>query len=262
MPIIDGKRVLSRYTSLKLDELSSVDRPAQEGARALIMKRADDSNSPPVNKGNANMTDLEKAQAEIADLTAKLAKCESDMAALQAAADEEAKEGESAKLRAELADTKKALAAATDESVTVGGESFSKSEVGDASFRAMKAMATERDTARFEKRASEEFPLVVGSTAEKALVLAAVEKMDDATKAATMAILTAHQKMVAGGFDRIGTQYAGAPTVTAKAAAATFEGKVTEIAKRDGITQTAAMQKARGEFPEEFKAAYPDQAAN
>jgi len=41
MPIIDGKVVRSRYTSLKIAELSAVDRPAQSGALALIMKRDD-----------------------------------------------------------------------------------------------------------------------------------------------------------------------------------------------------------------------------
>lgn len=39
MPIIDGKRVRGTFTSLKLNELSSVDRPAQPGARMVIMKR-------------------------------------------------------------------------------------------------------------------------------------------------------------------------------------------------------------------------------
>ncbi len=45
MPIINGKVVRSRYTSLKLDELSAVDRPAQPGALATIMKRADERDS-------------------------------------------------------------------------------------------------------------------------------------------------------------------------------------------------------------------------
>lgn len=42
MPIVNGQKVRSRYTALKLGELSGVDRPAQIGARALIMKRAPD----------------------------------------------------------------------------------------------------------------------------------------------------------------------------------------------------------------------------
>lgn len=41
MPVIDGKVHRSRFTSLKLRELSSVDNPAQPGARMAIMKRHD-----------------------------------------------------------------------------------------------------------------------------------------------------------------------------------------------------------------------------
>lgn len=43
MPIIDGQVRRARYTSLKLNELSAVDRPAQPGALATIMKRAPDA---------------------------------------------------------------------------------------------------------------------------------------------------------------------------------------------------------------------------
>lgn len=39
MPVINGQVMRSRYTSLKLRELSSVDNPAQPGALALIRKR-------------------------------------------------------------------------------------------------------------------------------------------------------------------------------------------------------------------------------
>jgi hypothetical protein len=43
MPVIDGKVVRSRFTSLSLKELSAVDRPAQPGALAVIMKRRSDT---------------------------------------------------------------------------------------------------------------------------------------------------------------------------------------------------------------------------
>lgn len=41
MPVIGGKVVRARYTSLKLNEISSVDRPAQPGCVAVAMKRHD-----------------------------------------------------------------------------------------------------------------------------------------------------------------------------------------------------------------------------
>lgn len=44
MPIIDGKVVRARYTKLKLNEISSVDNPAQAGALAAIMKRDERGN--------------------------------------------------------------------------------------------------------------------------------------------------------------------------------------------------------------------------
>lgn len=242
MPIIDGKRVKARFTSLKLDELSSVDRPAQAGAKAVILKRHDGD----LQKGETTMPTIEELQAANAELTAKLAKAESDMAAMQEAMDEKDDECEK---------TKKALAAATDESVSVGGEVFKRSEVGDVSFRAMKAMAAERDRATFEKRADAEFRHVVGTTTQKALVLEAVEKMGGEAKDAMLAIMSAAEKMAAAGFNSIGTSYPGVQP-TAKAARATFDEKVAEIAKRDGISQTAAMQKARREFPDDFANAY------
>lgn len=42
MPIIDGKVVRARFTSLKLGEISSVDNPAQPGATATVIKRLED----------------------------------------------------------------------------------------------------------------------------------------------------------------------------------------------------------------------------
>jgi hypothetical protein len=38
MPIIDGEVVRARFHSLKINELSSVDRPAQPGALAVLLK--------------------------------------------------------------------------------------------------------------------------------------------------------------------------------------------------------------------------------
>ena len=42
MPIINGKKVRARYTSLKLGEISSVDNPAQPGALGSVIKRMED----------------------------------------------------------------------------------------------------------------------------------------------------------------------------------------------------------------------------
>lgn len=259
MPVIDGKPRKARFTSLKLDEVSSVDRPAQEGARAVILKRdeapTDKStpNNPDIEGGNEMAKTIEQLEAELAklqgentELQGKLAKAEADCADMK---------DKMSDMEEEHGKTKKALSDATDEVVKVGGEEFRKSEVGEPSFRAMKAMAAERDVARFEKQAQDEYPSLVGTVAEKALVLKARAAMGEDAQKALDAILTAAEKMTRAGFDRIGTGYGAEPTE--KAARATFDAKVSDIAKRDGIGRSQAMSKARREFPEEFATAYP-----
>jgi hypothetical protein len=61
MPIINGQVVRARFRKLKLDELSSVDRPAAIGAKAVIMKRD-------VSKGGNDMS------ADLMDRAATIAK--------------------------------------------------------------------------------------------------------------------------------------------------------------------------------------------
>ena len=46
MPMVDGKPVRARFTALKLGELSSVDKPAQPGATAVILKRDESQPAP------------------------------------------------------------------------------------------------------------------------------------------------------------------------------------------------------------------------
>lgn len=334
MPVIDGKVVRARYTHLKLHELSSVDRPAQPGAKMTIMKRdtrgeelveiakyvcEDDGAhsfsqvltenkfseqiwpytdaftqsirsivgdkglsgadrdakitasvgeflaavrtiSPDTEKQLAELINkrdvpmpktVEQLEGEVSTLKSQLETSASQLAIanksledLKAEADAKGKEAE---------ETKKALAAATDEVITVGGQELRKSEVGAANFTMAKAMRDERDTAIFEKRASEEFPNLVGTTTEKALVLKSIETLPEDAKKAATAILTAAEKMTAAGFDRIGTG-GGNNSPTEKAAEAGFMTKVAEVQKRDGIKQSDAMSKARQEFPEEFAA--------
>lgn len=57
MPVINGKVQRARYTSFKLNELSSVDNPAQVGALAHIMKRRE-----PVAKSTPNLTAIAVAK--------------------------------------------------------------------------------------------------------------------------------------------------------------------------------------------------------
>lgn len=343
MPVIDGKVRRSRFTSLKLRELSSVDNPAQPGARMAIMKRADEPD-PKIegevakylcdpdcaqsfldvlraNKFNQNVwpcvdalsqsirsivgdgsltggerdaqiaksveqflqavrdisPEVSKQLGELVrkregpmpktveELQAELNKANTDLAAANTRADTEKARADKAEgaLKAEQdahGETKKALTAATEETLKVGDVEVKKSEVGEAQFKLTKGLQDEARMARLEKRAGEEFPHVVGTPAEKALVLKTVEDLpaDDPTRKALEAVLTSAEKMVASGFDRLGGQ--GGQTPTEKAAQATFDTKVSEIMKRDNCTRHKAMGKARSEFPAEFAAAYPESA--
>lgn len=340
----DGSVSRARYTSLKLRELSSVDRPAQPGALAVCFKRDDGpdatviaevakyvcdedgahsfaevlsenkfsqeiwpftdalsqsirsivgdksltgadregrinasvaeflaavrSISPDtekrlaelISKRESDMTDLEKAQARVAELTGQLTSANALVASEKARAD--TAEGDLTTEKAAHVETKAALNKATDEVITVGGTELRKSEVGDANFSVAKALRDERDMAQFEKRAAEEFGHVTGTTAEKAALLKAIAGIaDEEVKKAAEAVLTAAEKMAASGFDRLGTGHGAPSTPTEKAAEDGFMVKVREVAKRDEITESEAMRKARIEFPAEF-AAYSGEAVN
>jgi len=188
--------------------------------------------------------DLAKANEEIGTLKAAVAKADKAKADAEAMA-EEAVEAEKA--------AQKALADATDEVIKVGDEDVRKSEVGAATFKSLKLMADDRDMARLEKRASDEFSHLPGTATEKALVLKGIEGMTDAAKAAATAMLTAAEKMAAAGFGRFGVNNSDVEP-TRKAAEGTFMSKVAEIQKRDNCKQADAMRKARMEFPQEFAA--------
>lgn len=155
--------------------------------------------------------------------------------------------------------TKGQLVAATEETIKVGEVEIKKSVVGPEQFAMAKALADERDLANLEKRAATEYPHVVGTTAEKAQVLKMVDSRaaDDPVRKSFEAIISSAEKMAAQGFESLGA--GGGASPTQKAAQGTFDQKVNEIAKRDGIARHAAMSKARSEFPAEYEAAYGEQ---
>jgi hypothetical protein len=346
MPVINGKVVRSRWSGFKMAELSSVDSPAQPGALATILKRADPAE---VRKGGASLlamavakyvdsedgahtfdevlqanlfeekiwpmtsalsqairsimgdttikqadreakvtqsvdeflaavrdlsptaekklaeliskgTDTmnwqeraEKAEAELVTTKASLASTTADLETAKAALTTE---------QGAHTTTKAALAEATDEVLKVGEKEVRKSKVGEDSFVMFKAQEDRAQTAELEKRATTEFPSVVGTATEKALVLKAAAVMDEPTRKAFDAIMTSAEKMAAASFKRFGHGGGndGPTEESVEKAVATYKGKVAEIVKRDSITEAQAMSKARTEFPAEFAAAYPDRA--
>jgi hypothetical protein len=196
---------------------------------------------------------LEQALAEISKLNGELEATKAKLTvAEQAALDAKEAEGKA----------KKALAEATDEVLKVGETEIKKSAVGDGNFAIFKAQEDRAQTAEFEKRASTDFGHVVGTPSEKALVLKARAGMTEAGQTALDAILTSAEKMAAAGFGRLGGRDGGDPSSDVGKAIATYKGKIADIVKRDNVAEHVAMSKAREEFPAEFAAAYPQQAAN
>lgn len=194
----------------------------------------------------------------VEELQADLNKANSDLAAANTRADTEKARADTAE--AALATektahetTKVALVTATDETITVGGETIKRSEAGNGAFNVAKALRDERDTARLEKRASEDFRHAPGSASDKALVLKIVDHLpdEDPTKKAVLATLTAAEKMAKLGFERLGVN--NGQTESQKAATQQFDDKVDELVK-GGMAKAEAMSKARRENPDLFEA--------
>jgi hypothetical protein len=346
MPVINGQVARSRFNSLKIGELSSVDNPAQPGARATIMKRHDGAKpnadtvafiakyigcddgahsfnevlidnkfsqeiwpytdalsqsirsivgdtaitgdqreekitqsvsqflaavrtiSPETAKSleslirkDENMPkSIEELEKQVGELTGQLTSANALLATEKARADsaEKAKNDMAAERDKAKEDCGKAqadLAAATDETIKVGDQEIKKSAVGEANFTLAKTLANERQTAQLEKRAAEEFPHVVGTAAEKALVLKVIDGKpeDDPTRKAIEQVLTACEKMTKAGFDRLGST--GGQTETEKAATEAFTTKVAEVRKANpNMKEHEAMEKVRLDHPDLFQA--------
>jgi hypothetical protein len=114
-----------------------------------------------------------------------------------------------------------------------------------------------------EKRAAEEFPNVAKGTAVAMLKSAKALGEDTDEGKDVLKSLNTMQTAGARLSKRIGTDEGGETDNTDIAKGRQdFDAKVTEIAKRDQIGRAPAMTKAREEFPDLFKAAYPEQAAD
>lgn len=260
-----GIKTRGRYKTLKLNELSAVDNPAQEGALMSIMKRGEENDVTDLDKSNITagngaqggdnqMTDLEKALAEIETLKGQITTLTGERDSAVAKADKASKDEADAKAKFE--EMKKT---AGDEILKIGDTEIRKSAVGDGTFAAMKAQQGEIEkandraaTAEFEKRAGTELAHVVGTDAEKGAILKAASRLPEADRTALDAILKSAEQMAKGAFERLGIRHENIADVAK--AASDFNGKVADIAKRDGVAQHVAMQKARAEHPDLFKA--------
>lgn len=207
---------------------------------------------PLVRKEGSMAKTVEELQAEVEKLTGQLTSANALVASEKARADKA-----EADLKAEKAAhdvTKADLVKATDEEIVVGGETVKLSEVGKAQFSVVKALRDERDMAQLEKRAETEFGHVVGTAKDKALILKSIDALPDEneTKKATLAVLTAAEKMAKQGFENLGRRD-GELTETGKAAVKKFEDKVAEVVAAEKCSEREAMRKVRQSEPELYR---------
>ncbi len=211
---------------------------------------------------------VEDLTAQITKATADLATANADLAKAKQCIDDETMEDATGKPTKKGADfLAKHAPAGIDEILKIGDASISKSAVGEPTFLIMKAqqdqIAKERDLridSEMAKRATEEFPSIVGTAAEKGAVLKYLESAPEPVKKSAEAILKAAEAATKGAFANAGTgggQQQG--QVDIAKARTDFMAKVSEIMARDKVTKTSALSKAQVEHPALFKA-YQGQA--
>lgn len=258
--------------------LAKHDRSQHEGATAMLKEIAKSLGLPETATEaevtaalTKNAADLAATQASVATLTKVAALSAPARAHYDALvkADKKKDAEDLLDMGADEADEAVKKLAKGDETVVIEGRSISKRAVGDDMFAILKAQAeritkSEADikkaneataNAVFTKRAEQEFAHVAGTVEERVAVLKALDSADPAAKAAGEAVLKAAESVAKLAFEKLGHSNDGGSDASAiKKATDAFEGKVTEIMKRDSTTRHDAMSKAAVEFPDELAA--------
>lgn len=217
---------------------------------------------------------VEGLQKQITELTDKLTKSEESRATYEFLSKMDGKEriwfdslsdADKEKARKASPEDRQAMmtkALEGDEVVKLDGVEIRKSVVGDAQFALFKqtsdrmaslekSAAADREAlakATFEKRAEDEYGHLPGDKVAKGALLKAVDALPEEVRSTLDTMLKAGEKAIVSAFNSIGTR-----GDLAKKAAGDFTKRVDEIASRDKVSKTIAMQKARKEYPEEFK---------
>lgn len=258
-------RVLNR---IRINEVSAVDRPAQEGARIVLLKRAADEGAAeqlpaavtPLPEGRETEGNIMEPEERIQALEKKLKRAEALAALSDAEKAHMATLGDDAEaFLAKGADERLAIVkAATEEDpvvlVTAEGHEIRKSyadanpAVMSLAKTAQTALAearqarTELTAADLEKRATEELDHVPGTLATKAAVLAAIDGMEDeAIRADALAMLKAQNAAMSGAFDTVGTEAGSTSAEGAGGASEDLKKRAATLAKEQGISKEAAI---------------------
>lgn len=218
----------------RLDEISAVDYPAQEGARAVIMKR----------DGNREADEV----AEIAEITKRA----------------EAAEAKVVELTKRLEDAEALAKRADDEILKVGDAEIRKSVAGPEMFALLKSQAAEVAKARDEaeltalaKRASTEFGALPGVDVMKARVLKAASAMPEDVSKALTEMLTAGNAAMKLGFEKAGM----GRVAPVGSATEELDTMAKARASKDGISYAKAYDLVTQENPEIYKRADAEHAA-
>lgn len=277
MKKLTKKKIMREF---KMDEISSVDNPAQKGARMTIMKRdaEETGETLPDNETKEKTKMTAKTVEELTAEIAKVAKALEDEKAKVAKADAIAKMNDAEKahfnkmdetakttwLSKTETDRTKIMTdlAKADETLVVGGETISKRAVGDVQFAMFKRLSDAETRiakaeeaaalATFEKRASVEFANLPGTDVEKAVILKAVSGLDEAVAKNIETLLKAANDANKAAFEKKG--------VNKGLAEDSPEGKLEKAAKEfrkadPKLTEAQAYVKALEANPELYNEA-------
>lgn len=269
------KRIL---TNFRLDKISAVDNPCQEGARVAIIKRKEDSMDTISKKEHEDAIAKLKGEHKTAldALTADVAKIRADLEAANALAkmsddDKEylASETDETKRKAFISATPEvrkdtiAKRKAADETVEVAGVTVRKSAVGQATFDILKAQQKQIEegaeairkaneaaqNASIAKRVQDEFSHLAGKSEDTIKVLKHLSSAPKDVQDAVTVIFTAAEALAKRGFERLGVNDG-----EIKKGQKPFLEKVEQIMTRDRITKSLAMQKAAEEHKDLYEA--------
>jgi hypothetical protein len=210
-----------RLRNIRLDEISLVDDPANQGAQVTLYKRdheysaggedADrtDAGSPGTttsNDGGLTMTpqELEKRLGELEGQNAELQK---SVDAAQAKADAIEKAATDAGLTVQKDDDGNvSVTKAADEYVEIDGERVHKGSVPERLLKRLQTLEAERESDRLAKRAHSEVPNLAGTDVQKGRLLKAIDEMPDEDREAMAQALKAADAAVKRAFDEVGRQ--------------------------------------------------------
>lgn len=197
-----AKRIMHKF---RMEEISAVNSPAQKPARSFIMKRdqncqPDDDDGEGNNAGKDGKSkkektmDLEKKvadlESQVADLNKQVGTLTTEKTALTKAAADAQAEAEALKKAAEIAKS--------DETFEAEGTTIRKSEVGEGTFKVLKAQQERIEVNAFEKAAQAEVPFLPGEITMKARVLRGISKLPEDISKAAMEMLKAGSAALKG----------------------------------------------------------------